>query len=107
MIYDRGMRTGCSIAILLSLVSGARADDDIPRVDVEVGKTLTKSVGYATGWLCDDTSFLKADVVTRNDTNYWVVTGLKEGHTTCRVGTDPSRVHYIFELHVVPAKSRR
>ena len=32
------------------------------------------------------------------------VTGLAAGTTTCRVGTDPSRPSYLFEIHVAARK---
>jgi hypothetical protein len=89
--------------LVVVIAGGARADGTA--IDVQLGKTLEVKVGYARGWMCDDTSLLDAEVVTRGDTNYWRVTGKKLGATTCRVGTDPSAVpSYLFNLRVVPAK---
>jgi len=95
------------IIVVVALALGARvafADDGI-RLDVEVGKTVERGVAIATGWFCDDPSLVQAEVVTHNNTNVWVVTGVKLGSTQCRVGTDPSRVHYVFDVHVI-AKRR-
>lgn len=93
-------------AIALVLVSTAALADGEIRLDLELGKTRDVDVGYARGWLCDDPSLVTADMVTRDDHNYWVVTGAKLGATTCRVGTDPLAAHYVFSVHVVAAKKR-
>jgi hypothetical protein len=74
-------------------------------IDVEVGKTAEVDVGYARGLLCDDLSIVRADLVTRNDRNFFVVTGLKAGLTHCRVGTSVSTPPwFLFEIRVASAK---
>jgi hypothetical protein len=90
----------------LLLFAAAAAADTGPTVEVEVGKTTERDVGYATGWFCDDATIVRGDMITRADHNIWLVTGIKEGSTQCRVGTDPLRVHYVFDVHVI-AKHRR
>lgn len=96
------------IALALLVVAAvARADDGVVRLDVAVGATVEQDVMIARGWFCDDPSLVKADLVTRGDHNFWIVTGVKPGTTQCRVGTDLYRVHYVFEVRVSPARSRR
>jgi hypothetical protein len=91
---------------LLLLTTTALADGEI-KLEVQLGKKVTQDVGYARGWMCDDPSLVQAELVTKNDKNYWVVTGAKLGTTLCRVGTQPlTPVYYVFEVHVVPAKKR-
>lgn len=75
---------------------------------VEVGRTTERSVGDAIGWFCDDPKLVDAAVVTRGDVNYFVVTGVAVGTTQCRVGTDPSRSTFVFEVTVKrPSSNRR
>ncbi len=90
-----------TFATLLLLCGTASADGEI-RLDVAVGKTVEVGVGAARGWFCDDTSILKGDMITRADTNYFVVTGVSPGKTSCRVGgvSSASPVSYLFEVHV-------
>ena len=87
----------------LLLASSAFADD-VPRIEVEVGKNFEKSVEYARGYMCDDPSILTAEMITRKDRNYWVVTGVKVGETLCRVGLDRLQVHYVFDVRVLPGR---
>jgi hypothetical protein len=92
-------------ALALVLGSGTALADGEIRLDVELGKTIEKDVGYSRGWMCDDPSLINADLVTRDDRNVWIVTGAKLGHTLCRVGTDLSVPrYYVFDLHVVEPK---
>ncbi len=88
-------------ALALLLVGGSARADEGPKVSVEVGKTTERDVGIATGWFCDDASLVSADMITRGNKNIWLVTGVKEGTTQCRVGTDPARPHFVFDVHVV------
>ena len=92
------------LALALVVVSSvALADGD--RLDVEVGKTVERDGGYARGgWFCDDPSLITAELVTRDDHNVWIVTGVKVGSTQCRVGTEMHRPYVVFDVHVVPAK---
>lgn len=94
------------IAALVSLASPlAIAQDDPTRVEVEVGTAVGVGVRNALGWFCDDPSLVDAAIETRQGLNYWVVTGARPGTTTCRVGTDPSRSSFVFEVTVNPAPS--
>ncbi|HUJ59041.1 MAG TPA: hypothetical protein VLX92_11125, partial [Kofleriaceae bacterium] len=95
--YDRVMRIA---ALSLLLVAGTALADGEIRLDVRVGETVEREVGYARGWFCDDASLLHGDMVTRGDRNYFVVTGVKPGVTNCRVGEAYS-FHYVFEVHVL------
>jgi hypothetical protein len=92
------------LAALLIVSATAYADDAPPanpRLDVVVGKTVDQNVGYARGgWFCDDTTLITADLVTRGDTNFWVVTGVKAGTTQCRVGHDLHRPYLVFDVVV-------
>ena len=74
---------------------------------LEVGRKTERRVGNASGWFCDDPSLVEASIVTREDLNYWVVTGLKVGETQCRVGTDPSRASFVFDVTVQRGSSKR
>jgi hypothetical protein len=78
---------------------------------LEVGRTTERRVGNATGWFCDDATLVEASIVTRpganGDLNYWVVTGRALGATQCRVGTDPSRASFVFDVTVQRASSKR
>ena len=94
-----------ALAIVLALGGIAHADPN--RVDVEVGKTVEKNVGYARGgWFCDDATLVTAELVTRADTNYWIVKGAKAGTTTCRVGTDLHRPTVVFTVVVAAPKAK-
>lgn len=94
-----------SLAVLL-VSSLAFADGEV-RLDVPLGKKVERDVGYARGWMCDDPSLVRADIVTRDDRNIWVVTGEKLGQTVCRVGLDPAQPHVVFEVHVVSTGGNR
>ena len=81
------------LAVLLvsttASADGILVKGDYPRVDVEVGKTVEHAVGYYRyRWFCDDPSLITGDLITRGDTNYFVITGVKAGSTQCRVGTE-------------------
>lgn len=91
--------------IVLALLAATAHADDSPKITVEIGKTTERDVAIATGWFCDDSSLVRADLITRGDHNIWVVTGVKEGDTQCRVGTDPARPHYVFDVHVVAKRT--
>jgi hypothetical protein len=94
------------VAALLLVAGSAVADGT--RIEVPVGDTIEVNVGYAIGALCDDTSIITVDMRTHEGrTNVFAITGIKEGSTLCRVGTDVTRPGYLFEVHVVPAKKKR
>ncbi len=91
-------------AVLLGLLAAApAAAAPSIAVAVGVGNQIQVPVAGAIGWFCDDPSLVAASLVTDRGVNYWVVEGVKAGTTYCRVGTDPSRVAYIFELTVIDA----
>lgn len=93
-------------ALALLLVAATAYADDVPRVDVEVGASVEKNVEYARGFMCDDPSLVSVEMVTRDDHNVWIVKGVKVGETMCRVGMDRLRVHYVFDVHVLPKRAR-
>jgi len=89
-------------ALLVAAIAQAQGGRQL---DVPLGKTVEVKVDYARGWMCDDPSLVDAEMITRDDSNYWRVTGKKLGSTQCRVGTDPAQVpSIVFDLHVVPPK---
>lgn len=69
-------------------------------ISVEAGKQAQAWVGNAIGWFCDDPTLVTAALVTEGGINYWVVEGVRVGRTTCRVGTDPSRASFVFDVTV-------
>jgi hypothetical protein len=83
------------LAVLLAV------DDDRPkRIDVKVGKTVETDVGIAVGVRCDDLSLIDVEMKTKDTTNVFVVKGVREGSTQCRVGTDPHRPSVLFDIRV-------
>jgi hypothetical protein len=111
-------RTAALVFVALLAVIGpggvagrALADDAAPsvlRIDVAIGQTVERDVGFAIGLLCDDLSIIRADLrASTPESNRFIVTGIQEGTTTCRVGTAPSRPSFVFEIHVVAARRRR
>ena len=96
------------IGIVLALVSATAVAEDAARLDVAVGETVERDVGYALGLMCDDTAAIHVDLRnTSPETNTFVVTGIKEGTALCRVGTSPGRPTFLFEIHVVPVRRDR
>jgi hypothetical protein len=92
-------------ALVLFAASPAYAEGQ--RVEVEVGHSVELDVGYARGVICDDLTIIDADLHAKTEqTNAFVVTGKALGTTMCRVGTDAFHVHFLFEIHVVAAKSK-
>ena len=87
---------------VVAMAHVAEAGDGIP-LTLEVGRTTERVVDNALGWFCDDPSFVEATLETRGDINVWSVQGKKPGTTQCRVGTDVSRVSYVFDVVVKPA----
>jgi hypothetical protein len=78
------------------------------RIEVRVGETAERYVGFAVGYRCDDPSLLQIELRTKSEqTNVFVVTGVKEGTTACRVGTDPYRPSVVYEIRVLPRRGRR
>jgi hypothetical protein len=97
------------LVTLVGLAGRARADDPPAgalRMDVAVGETVERSVGFAMGLLCDDLSIVRAELrASTPESNTFSVTGVKEGTTLCRVGIMPGRPTYVFEIHVVPRRA--
>jgi hypothetical protein len=95
------------VLAIAALFVAASAHGDPTRLEVAVGKTVEVDVGYARGLLCDDTTFIDAQLVTRGESNVFVVKGLSAGATLCRVGTDLNRVaHFVFDVRVVQAPAK-
>jgi|HubBroStandDraft_6_1064221.scaffolds.fasta_scaffold53094_3 hypothetical protein len=88
---------------IVILVGAANADPAPNKLEVEVGKTVERDVGVLRGYFCDDPSLITADLVTHNDVNVWVVTGVKVGSTQCRVG-DHTRPALVFDVVVKAAR---
>lgn len=92
------------LALLLVFAAHASAGDDgVRRETIVVGQTIERAVGYAIGVMCDH-DVVTAEMTTRGDTNHVVFRGNRAGKTTCRVGTDPNRVSFVFEITVVARK---
>jgi hypothetical protein len=90
------------IAVILCLVATSAVADDGMRIDVAVGETIERDVGFAIGLLCDDVAIIRVELRAGTlESNTFAVTGVKEGATMCRVGTMPNRPTYVFEIHVV------
>jgi hypothetical protein len=98
------------IALLIAASSVAHAQSPpLPKpepLEVEVEKTVTRDVGGALGYQCDDPALIAAEVKTVDATNRFVVRGVKAGTTLCRVGLDYSRPSVLFDVRVVSARSR-
>jgi hypothetical protein len=78
------------------------------RIEVRVGETAERHVGFAVGYRCDDPSLLQIEMRAKSEqTNVFVVTGVKEGATACRVGTAPHRPSVVYEVRVLPRRARR
>lgn len=87
-------------AIIAALVAATRADEP-PRIELSVGQTAERDVGFALGLLCDDLAIVRAELGPGpRDSNVFRVTGLAAGSTVCRAGTAPSRPSFVFDVHV-------
>lgn len=96
-----------ALLVVAALGTPAAAEGEAA-LSVEVGATIEQNVGNAIGWFCDDPSLIDANLVTRGDVNYWVLTGVKPGATKCRVGTSFGRAHFVFDVTVEePGSNRR
>jgi len=96
------------IALILCVVAGSAFADDAERIDVAVGETTERDVGFAIGLLCDDPALVHADLrASTPESNTFTVTGVAEGTTMCRVGTAPNRPTLVFAIHVVARRHRR
>ena len=108
-----GLIHGARASGVVALV-GERAGADEPRapdaqrIEVAIGQTVERDVGFAMGLLCDDLTIARFELrASTPESNKFSVTGIKEGTTSCRVGTAPSRPSYVFEIRVVPRRAAR
>jgi porphobilinogen deaminase len=94
--------------LLLASISFADVRDGINHESLKVGQTIEREVGYAIGVRCDDPEVVTAEMKSRtSETNVLVLTGKRAGKTTCRAGTDPNRVSYVFAITVTGPQPRR
>jgi hypothetical protein len=94
------LRRGLVVCLLAAGV--ASAGDDVPVIEVAIGKTVEREVGFAIGYQCDDLSMIDVEMKAKTaETNAFVVTGKQLGKTRCRVGTDPNRPSILFEIRVI------
>ena len=101
-------RISLALAVLAAVSGRVAAEEERVSLVVEVGKTVSREVGFAMGHLCDDETILRAEM--RNgtiDNNLFVVTGKKPGTTLCRAGTVQDRPTILFEVRVVVATATR
>ena len=89
--------------LALVLVPAVAMAGELPRLDVELGKSVEQNVQSARGWMCDDPSLITADLVTRDNRNVWIVKGVKLGHTLCRVGAGLVGIDPSGTTHLRPA----
>jgi hypothetical protein len=93
------------IAGLFAAVAGVARADEPPRIEIAVGETAERAVGFALGLRCDDPSIVRAELEPASpDSNVFRATGLAPGTTTCRVGTAPSRPSFVFEIRVAASQ---
>ena len=79
-----------------------------PRIELHIGDTAQREVGIAVGYQCDDPALVKIEMRTKSEqVNAFVVTGLQAGVTRCRVGTDPHRPSFVYEIRVLPRRAWR
>ena len=72
------------------LASSASADPVVGETAVQIatGKTVSLDVGFARGFMCDDTMVVRAELRAASPTsNVLVLTGARRGKTDCRAGT--------------------
>jgi hypothetical protein len=93
------------IVILVSALAGsAWADDAVRRLEVGIDSTVSVDVGYAIGFRCDDPKLISASMTTHDNRNFFVVKGVAEGKTQCRVGTNPQAPSVLFDVVVTEKK---
>jgi hypothetical protein len=89
-----------AVVVVLVLLFAGIASAQIPRVVVEVGESVSLDVGNAIGWQCDDPLLVSPQITTQDGHNVWIVTGVTEGETTCRIGTELGRDSYLVYVEV-------
>jgi hypothetical protein len=93
--------------LVIALATMQPADDGARQIAVEVDHTISVDVGYAVGFRCDDVTIIEPSMKPKTDqVNVFLVKGIKEGTTLCRVGTAPGRPTMLLQVKVVPAKRR-
>ncbi|CAN5664284.1 hypothetical protein BH11MYX1_BH11MYX1_44140 [soil metagenome] len=91
----------------LAVADGILVQGDNPKVTVAVGKTVEYGVGIRRGgWMCDDPALLTGDLVTKGDTNFFVITGVKPGSTQCRVGLEREGGFVVFDVYITAADAK-
>lgn len=77
----------------------------LPQIELGVGETAERDVGFAIGCQCDDPALVRAEMRAKSPhSNAFVVTGLRAGVTRCRVGTEPNRPSLVYEVLVLPRR---
>jgi len=102
------------LAVVASLLTGTASAQTVDRaappaavLEVAIGETVSRDVGFALGLQCDDLSVIRANLRTAaSGANVFDVTGVKLGDTVCRAGTAPNRPSYVFRIHVIAARRR-
>jgi hypothetical protein len=90
-----------------AVADGILVQGDYPRVTVAVGQRLEVGVGIRRGgWMCDDPSLLTGDIITRGDTNFFVITGIKEGSTQCRVGREREGGYVVLDVYITDGEPK-
>lgn len=102
-----GVFLGIGLGVVFTSVAQAEPGDGAAPLEVAIGETVARDVGFAIGLQCDDFTMIRADLRTAaSGTNVFEVTGVRLGDTACRAGTTPSRTSYLFRIHVIPARRR-
>jgi hypothetical protein len=91
-------------AALVGSVHLAVSQVSARKLVVDVGQKREVDVDYKIGIQCDDVEIIKPTIVTRGDHNWFIVEGVSPGKTQCRVGTDPLRPSYLFDVIVQRSK---
>ena len=78
------------LSLALYVASDASADPVVGETTLEVlvGSTVSIDVGFARGFMCDDTTIVRGELRAASPTsNRLYLTGLHRGTTLCRAGT--------------------
>lgn len=101
------------VAVVLCILAAATpvaadgsgsGEEALPQIVVPLGSTVETDVGAHRGVHCDDLAIIAVELKTRNDRNYFEVTGKAIGETLCKVGTDPTLPGVLFKVRVVASK---
>jgi hypothetical protein len=83
-------------------------DLEVTVVEVELGKSKEIAVGKASGeWLCVPEGVLKATIVSKGTSNYWVITPRQLSRTQCRVGSGLDDNDRIFDITVTKPLAKK